>query len=656
MKQKDLNRKFLNAIQTSVEVETKNIKDSCGRYTYEDFEKYWDNELDQKDKIEMESHCMDCPFCNRGLDIARQVNQIASTHSDEDLIAVARKKMVESKTEYLWAAAGDPPGLQGEALGIAIAGEGEAATLIECNAWVANALETRGTLEIWGIQVIETPGGVKTDRPLDSLEEKLMGLFRTIPFLRNFNLDRRYVNADLKERRLKEVWSLSLAVIMAIVNALYQRNDDVLTVYSADVRQDGRLEKVGYVEHKVRAGKEQGVRRFILSSENRRDVPLAFLNASDVEILFFDHLDEIVRYLRLPALLRAECSFGEPAEPSGPSKSGKPGAPLLYGGAEWSPLARQAELSGAQADFLDRLFPFLEDLCQRKPFAGDSGCCFIVGNAERICRILPPSGLEPTQSKSIFNIGNRLFPLIDIVNSQNLALVIGLDGTVHSIRRMGIDFSGRPDLSPLHGGLQRKWAAVSLLTESILFWVSPADRSVQMFQKGEFIGKYLNGRWRETRYDVFKECLIRGSKSLGISPHTALNAARSAFALAEDGVGGMVVLGLDEVKHAGLWESAMEDRSGVSFYPVPVDELTSEEMTHFAKADGAVLIDRMERIIAFGAVLFPSSRPMNRGFISLETRHAVASRFSEESGCLILVASRYGTVTLFDRGQEVICV
>lgn len=660
MDRKDLVNKVLRAARTSVDIEYKHSNESCGIYSTDDFMNYWDDKIETEEKKSMESHCTECEFCKSGLEeaksIAEQTDAIAGTISDEALIEAGRRYREEARTERLWAAAVERPGRQGEALGIAIAGEGKAATIIECNAWVANTLEARGTLELWGIQVIETPNGLKTDRPLDSLEEKLMGLFRTVPLLRGFNLDRRYVNVDLKERRLKEAWSLSLAIVMSIINAIYQRKDDLLTVYSADVRQDGKLEKVGYVEHKVRAAKDKGVRRFILSSENRQDVPLSLLSAPDVEILFFDHLDELVRYFELSPIHRLECTPRETDRPSVPEKSVQPKVPPQENEVEWGSLAQKAKASGVQPDFIDRFFPFLEDLCQRKPILGSLGCSFIIGDVDRVCRILPSSGLEPGHRKSIFEMGNRLFPLLDILHSHHLALALGYDGVFHSICRTSIDFSGNENLSPLHEGLQRKWATVSLLTESILFWVSPADRSVQMFDNGELIGKYLNGRWRETRYDAFKEVLIQGAQAVGISPHSAMKAACSALAVAEEGLGGMVVLGLDAAQYAALWESPLEVRAGLTFHPIPIDDLTSEEMTHFAKVGGAVLIDRMERMIAFGAFLYPTSWPSSRRSISLETRHAIARQFSEESGCLILVASRYGTVTLFDRGQELICV
>jgi predicted ATP-dependent protease len=94
--------------------------------------------------------------------------------------------------------------------------------------------------------------------------------------------------------------SLSLAIVISLINALYKGADVPLTIYSALVNPDGTLDPIKGITKKLLAAKEYGAKRFILSSENRRDVPQELLNDPDFEILFFENLDQVLRFLGVP--------------------------------------------------------------------------------------------------------------------------------------------------------------------------------------------------------------------------------------------------------------------------------------------------------------------------------------------------------------------
>jgi hypothetical protein len=316
MENKELINKILNAARSSVEIEHKSHKNSCGKYSDEDFEKYWDGELDNEDSKVLESHCLDCPFCIQGLksskEIIEQADTIGATISDDMLFQAAQEYMEQSQASMLWAAKGKPSGYNGEANGVAISEKGDMAVIIRCNAYIDKELTEKGQLDICGIPVLKTPDGAETRSPLDSLEDKLEGPLRAIPLFRDFNLHKRYINIDIGECHFTEAWSLSLAIVMSLINALYQRKDDPLTIYSANVISSGALEPVEKIVRKLIAAKEKGVRRFILSSKNRNNVPQELLHDPDFEVLFFDDLDQVINFLELSPLLATEESTQSP--------------------------------------------------------------------------------------------------------------------------------------------------------------------------------------------------------------------------------------------------------------------------------------------------------------------------------------------------------
>jgi len=139
--------------------------------------------------------------------------------------------------------------------------------------------------------------------PCQFIENKLKELFSSSALFIPFRLFRRNINVELEhtseEGYFTEAKSLTLAAIVAILCALTGRKLEPPAVFSARVRQDGALPKVGHIPDKLKAVKDAGIRKVILSTENRRDVPLEYLNDKNLTVYFFSHIGEVLHHLGL---------------------------------------------------------------------------------------------------------------------------------------------------------------------------------------------------------------------------------------------------------------------------------------------------------------------------------------------------------------------
>jgi len=541
---------------------------------------------------------------------------------------------------------------------VAVTEDSEEGTLIECNAWVGNEESRPGKLQLWGMQVEGTDSGLHITHPLDYLEDKLEGIFLVNPLLRMFNLSQRYINVDLKERILQEANSLSLAVVMSIVNAVLQRKEAPPLVYSADIRQDGKLEKVGQIRQKLETVRKFGIKEVVLSKENSLDIPPDWSCAQDIKIHFFDNLVELFEYFNI-------FSSGEDknVEISGDSEKcalsvgykafEKPVAKVLNEEVkEWDFILKKikdTEISNVQ---IERLLPFFEDLCQTRYVKGQFSTVFFMGMPEKIHTILSLSGFELLKKQHLLEIKENLQGLTALVDGTEMGFVLNSNGLLDSICKVNVGIVGRHNVSPFLMGANYRYACLSLLTEAIVFFYPQTGRHLNIFFRGNLIGKYLNGRWTETNYEFMEKLLRKTSESNDLSWTELKKAAKSAIAMAEKGLGGTFFFLKETEKISGNWEDRLEAYLGIQLKPLFLDELTEEELIILAKEEGAVIIDRHGMVITCCAFFLP---PIERQ-PGLNARHQYACKFSKITGGLAIVASRYGTVTLFLNGKELICI
>jgi len=658
--------KVINALKMSLTTDFKDLLGSCNAYDFDDFNNYWDDSLTKKESRIMESHCLDCPICihlmarawdihDKTKNISRKINY--DTFSDLAAKLIDNSPMTKSRIK-LWAAASDRTGGQGEALGVAVAEDSEEGILVECNAWVGNEENRPGKLQLWGMQVEGTESGLHITRPLDYLEDKLEGIFLVNPLLRMFNLNQRYINVDLKEKVLQEANSLSLAVVMSIVNAVLQRKETSPLVYSADIRQDGKLEKVGQIRQKLEIAKKFRIKEVVLSKENLPDIPTEFSGTKDIKIHFFDNLLELFKFFNVFSSDEdKDLEISEDSEKCtlsiGSTVIDKPVIKVLSAGVkEWDFIFKKIKDAEIEKSQIERLLPFFEDLCHTRYVKGQFSTVFFMGMPEKIHTVLSPSGFELLKKQHLLETTENLQGLAALVDGTEMGFVLDSNGSLDSICKVNVGIVGRHNVSPFLMGANYRYACLSLLTESIVFFFPQTGRHLNIFFKGNLIGKYLNGRWIETNYDFMEKLLRKTSESSDLSWATLKKAAKSAVFMAERGLGGTFFFLKETEKITDNWEDRLEAYLGIYLKPLFFDELTEEELIILAKEEGAVIIDRRGRIITCCAFFLS---PIERR-PGLNARHQYACKFSKITGGLAIVASRYGTVTLYSNGNELICI
>lgn len=231
--------------------------------------------------------------------VAAAAKEIGAKMDNKKILEAANALIQqEDEAEMLWAAKGKPVGFNGTANGIAVSEAGNRAIIVKCHSYIDKKI-SKGEIDICGVPVLKKPNGAEIRSPLDSLEEKLKGPIMAIPVFRDFELHKRYVNIDIGECHFTEAWSLSLTIIMSLINAINKRKEDPYTVYSANVISSGELEPVEKIVRKLQAAKNNGIKRFILSSKNKSDIPKELLNMPDFEILFFDDIYQVMDFLKI---------------------------------------------------------------------------------------------------------------------------------------------------------------------------------------------------------------------------------------------------------------------------------------------------------------------------------------------------------------------
>lgn len=639
MDEKDLRKEILDAIDLSIEIESGELSDSCGTYGPENFSGYWKRTLEEAEVPVLESHCLDCPRCLQGLASARDqlVEEISSTIDVENLIHAGLERLREPTASgeevALWAATPSQQlFLKGEALGMIVSEEGDWASSFKCTANVRDDVQLIGRLELWATgQDKRRPDGV--ERPLDDFEKHLISVFRKHPLLQALHFDRRDIRVEFEERTLKDPTSLSLAIIMAILNAIYAQKEPVPTAYSAGVEPLGGLKKVGGVERKLQGAKQEGIKQFVLAADNKDDCPSEYLADPEFKVLFFNRLEELFednnvvpKMLQIP--MREERDFDF--------------------------ILQRAEEQGMDSTVLARMIPLLEKLCERGHDFFST--VFVMGPSEKINSVLPQSGIEIATSSQLFENLRETQNRAALVNGESLGFVLNPFGELDSIRKVNVEIQPSSAISPLLSGANHKYAWMSLATNSLIFFFPPTEQDIHAFISGELICKYLYGYWRRTDYSSITELLHRTSKELGLDWISVKKVARAAIAMSERRIGGIFIFSerIDDL--AGKWVDRIKMDFGLRVQPMPVEYMSEEELISLAKEKGALLIDGEGLLHAAGAYFKVPIQVLEEHESEISKRHRIACQVSREVGCFAIVASRYGTVTVYDRGKEQICV
>jgi hypothetical protein len=649
----------------------------CGRYQSEFYEDYVENDLSEEDKANFEKHSKRCRYCQDQIEQARNRERIACRSFISSAIG-QRRSIAESlrhldemqereKSErkhrrkaILLAASEDYEGQTGTAYGLAVDAESGSGAKLECFAWVGSQDTSEPMLDLRGPEILsmkkdDTKYGVEP--PLDRLEDELEDLFGVNSLLKKLGLNRREITVDIRhafeDGFIKEAHSLGLAVLVAILNAFAGNKDLSTMAFSAGIRKNGRLTRVGDLTQKVTVARGSGISELIVSKDHQKEAESIVADEKTFRLRLFSTLREVLEYLGIFESLEACFEHGKAQLKDIPVASlGKAYTRAVEHVEECLFVIDAAGSKGVDPVLAREICALAEDLCVIRHEYRPISTAIVVGDPSKIQNVLPESPVKLQQGWDIFSSQKILIKLSSIVDGNTMGFVADCSGQIHSIRKLNIELAGNFPVNRLLSGINRRYAILSKLTDSMLFLMTSADNTVKVFADGGLVGRYKNGKWLPTDLNEVLEFLQNSATRKGILPEVIEKVGRAALRMSDLNTGGIFVLFSDPEDIKDRYSNLLNGLS-VSLAVESIRELTDDELVNFAKEDGAVLIDKSGNIHSFMAFLKPDNAFLVDSDPSRGARHNVAKIISKEVGCLCVVNSQDGGATLYEDGEQV---
>ena len=572
----------------------------------------------------------------------KRANKKLHTHFKDEghPCALAAAEAVETRIGISYGVAIDP-----------VTGKG---TLIRCSARVsANEVE-KGSLSINVIERIGYKiGEVETTitSPFGTLARQLNELFLYDPVLRSFGVTKRTVIVDVEqvehEGYFEEAGSLALPIIISILLAVRNREEDKRRCYSGKVLKTCALARVGKVRQKLEIVRRYTkIREVILPKENIKDFdPDEVSGASDISLLFFSNVSEVLNYLDLfPEPSTIDTAFSSRApEPRGiwlaSDESGACDAIVSLG-----------KEKGINEAVIRDVIEVAEDLCQMRRENHMTSTALIVGNAQSIKKVLPYSHLNLSVARPIGELKDYLYELSGLVNGTTMGFVVDEFGKLDSIRKF-VRIEGDYDVSRVLDSERRKYAILSSITNSIIFLLGREGNTISVFCNDAMIAKYCNGDWCTTDFHAFESFLIRLCKDKNYHVDTVIKVARCCVKMSSSDPGAFFAFFGDVDEIEDKYKDRLS-RLGIKFDKDRVGDLLDDELINIAREGGAVLIDRYGNLHTFMAHLkIEMTEPFEFEHGSGERRMA-AQKFTKVLSSFAFVVSKDGLITVYSDGKK----
>ncbi len=663
----------------------------CGRYpesaaglpniVYDD---YVEDLLSREEKEQFEDHYESCRYCTARLkeayfrdeklaksyllSNAGQSRSLAETRRYlHEQFKTARRTQRESPPLAI-AAAGKRQSSPGTGVGIAygvgVERGSRMGALIECSAWIDSDILENGTLELRGIEVESVRKDdveISISSPLELLTEQLEELLESHPVLKGFELWRRNITVDISQEGesgyIIEAHSLALAVLIAILSAYTGIEPGRRYAFSAGIRRNGVLKSVGCIREKCELVNREGISTLIVPEGNRTECEAIYYESGGaVEILHFTHLDETLDHLGFlnNAPLPGPAVADEDAWAERPVVVPPPRSlyclPASVEG--WRFLVELGKSKGFQEGVIIELCEFAEDLCQIRQEMKPISTAFIIGDTEKITHLLPPSPLKMVGNGDFNAMRKILIRLSSVVNGTTMGFLVGQNGNIHSIRKMSIDISGDFPTNRLLDGVNRRYAAISKITDAMIFYISSISNHVAVFNGGEMVGRYKDGDWQPTDYLGLEKILNEKADEKGIVHYVIEKVGRVAIRMADLHEGGIFIV----FDKGNAIKECYNDSLKTLSVEIAVDsirDISDDDLLNFAKEDGAVLIDNKGNLHAIMAFLKLQHGEQLNHDPGIGTRHFSAQVLSKNLNCLGIVISQDGAITLYYNGENI---
>lgn len=678
MKKSDIIKQLAQAaVKTFKSPYLENDSKECSRYDDGAYIQYLEDELVEDEKLEFERHLKDCPSCLHRLQQAFKICR--EVEESYVLSEIGQKKSLNKTLRYLdslfkkdisaqqpFSIAAADRGLTGTAYGIAVDPDSGAGILLECSAWVSEQPAEQGTFDLRGIEVESIKKGDKHysfSSPLELLEDQLEDLFEFNPFVKPFKLLKRNIIVEIIHEEetgyITEARSLALTCIIAILNAIAKKGDgQKSSVFSAGIRQDGKLKKVGRIPQKLDAARGLGVTEFIMSEENLEDCK-KYINDPDIAVKAFACLEDVLEYQGLFEPLVEP--LVEPLEKKPDYEAATPEAvcaekivcrtrPDSVEG--WKFVVENARQKGLNENLVIALCELTEDLSQIRREGKPVSTAFIVGEPENTVNILPQSPLKFMRGGNIHTLQKEIIELAAIVDGLQMGFFINTNGGIHSIRKLNIDLKGGFHVNRLLTGTSRKYALISKMTKAMIFFVLAGGNRVNIFNNGSLIGRYANGNWEPADYDKFEQVVSEIAEIKNIQPYVIEKVSRAAVRMSDFNQGAIFVLFDGKINIKDRYSDTLK-RLSVNIEVDSIRDIADSELINFAKEDGAVLIDNNGNLSAFMAFLRPKRQESLDYDTGIGVRHYTAQVLSKDIGCMCITISQDGYITVFSDGNRI---
>lgn len=665
-KNKDLTENlFKYAKMSLVRMPVPEIKNTCERYNDSDYDDYIEDILTEEEKKNFEKHAFNCLYCLQQLHKAYKLdNEVKKSYITSEIgqkrsllktlshVEKHYRDEIDKNRSILLAAAVDHAGSTGIAYGIAVNREGMTGALTECAAWVSEEKYDHGLIEIRGIAA-SSVREYSVSSPLSVLQELLGDLIRINPVLKLFELDRRHItihlNYNLEKGIIFEAQSLSLSIIIAIMNAVTGKKASKQRVFSARILPDGSLKSVGSVDTKIIIAQENGIKEIVLSEENRTDCESRDVKTSKLSIKYFSNLVKLFSYLeyfdKLPssAMKRLKQQTIEADHKKIKQTDLKDRCP-------WDFVIDAAREKDIPEQLVEHLCEMTERFSQVRTERRPISTSFVLGKVDLVNNILPESPINLKKPIDVFSMQDLIFKMTALVDGENLSFVVSPDGYVRFIRRLNMEIEGDYSLSPLYGGTIGKFCLMSKLSHAIIFHIPKTGNRVLVFDDGKLIGRYKNGQWEKTDYEKFWTGLMRLANREGVDKDVLEKIIRVAIAMSYINESAFFLF-VDDIRKIKNRYIDMLNQLSLSIKKDLMKDIGDEDLISFAKEDGAFIIQNDGRFNTFMAFLKPMNN-LQYDAMDIGTRHFSSKTVSKDVKGLCVVVSRDSMIRVYYNGKE----
>ncbi len=202
-----------------------------------------------------------------------------------------------------------------------------------------------------------------------------------------------------------------------------------------------------------------------------------------------------------------------------------------------------------------------------------------------------------------------------------------------------------------------KWKRVFAATaENGCAFILPDLARIKLVVGGELIAEYRQGKWTNSGLSSLEKVLPDLSSDTGIDLKLLFDVIQKAIVASDQGSGRTFIIqekGGERPRLAPGYKNILEVDGSNELKMKNFVDFEPTEYLKLTEGDGAVVISSEGQTLAVNAKLSPTPDTQVNEIVSSGTRHLSAQKITKESGCVAVVVSDDGPVTVFFEGRPV---